>query len=495
MRLVTPIRLILVVMPLVVMTGFAGFSKAERWPWSRDRQPTGPLVATVVRGDPQSRFSIKVPGEIKSAQYTQIECEVENISGAGLQTGAAATGRRGSREQTPAGLTLIRLVPEGSHVRAGEILAEIDPSRFEEISRLLRIRVEEARAVEAKARLDLQAAEIALAEYLDGVRLETLMRLEGQIALAKSDLQQQRDHLDWTNRVLPLGYIAFSTVRDELITMLRAELALERAERSLSDYTSYTQPKLTRQLEARLDQARASHAFALRKRELDEERLALAELQLERCTIRAPHDGQLVYGTTRDGTPIRLGLEVFRRMRLFQLPDLERSVVEAQVNQTQIWMVAEGQEALVRVDAKPGLVLRGRVARVSAFADNQDRMSQFSGVMRYKVRIELEDRARLLPGLSAEVEIRVPAVQDALTIPSEALAVVGDETICYVVGPDGVERRVVGVRPGSVDRLQVVEGLSEGEEVILKPYDDPASEPVRTGPDPTPSPPHEVETA
>lgn len=494
MRLVTPIRLFLLIMPLVAMTGLAGFSRAERWPWSRDRQPAGPPVAKVVRGDPRARFSITVPGQIKSARYTQIECEVENISGAGLQTGAATTGRRGARQQTPAGLTLISLVPEGTDVRAGEVLAEIDPSRFEEITRLLRIRVEEARAIEAKARLDLQASEIALAEYLDGLRLETLMRLEGQIALAKSELQQQRDHLDWTNRILPLGYVSLSAVRDELITMLRAELALDRAERSLSDYTSYTQPKLTRQLEARLEQARANHAFASRRRELDEERLTLAELQLERCTIRAPHDGQLVYGSSRDGTPIRLGLEVYRRMRLFQLPDLERPVVEAQVNQTQIWMVAEGQQALVRVDAKPGLVLRGRVAQVSPFADTEDRMAQFSGVSRYKVRIELEDRERLLPGLSAEVEIFVPALQDALMIPSEALSVVGDETICYVVGPEGVERRVVGVRPGSVDRLQVVEGLFEGEEVILGPYN-PASESIWTGPDLTPPPSDEVETA
>ncbi|WP_169977880.1 HlyD family secretion protein [Tautonia rosea] len=497
MRLVTPIRLFLLATPLVAMTGFAGITGADRWPWGRDRQLEGPPVAKVVRLDPQARFGLTVPGQIKSAQYTMIECEVENISGAGLPTSSAGGGRRGGRSQTPAGLTIISLVPEGTSVRAGQVLAEIDPSRFDEIARLLRIRVEEARAVEAKARFDLQAAEIALAEYLDGVRLETLMRLEGQVALAKSQVQQQSDHLDWTNRILPLGYVALSAVRDEAIAVLNAELTLDRAERSLSDYRSYTEPKLTRQLEVRLEQARANHTFAQRRREMDEERLAQAELQIERCTIRAPHDGQLVYGSTRDGTPIRLGLEVYRRMRLFMLPDLERPVVEAQVHQTQIWRVSEGQEALVRVDAKPGIVLRGRVVKVSPFVDNEDQMAQFSGVMRYNIRVDLDDRERLLPGLSAEVEILVPAVQNALTIPSEALAVVGRETVCYVVGPDGVERRTVGVRPGSIDRLQVVEGLFEGEEVILGPYD-PASEAVGAKPDLTPSsspPSEETETA
>jgi HlyD family secretion protein len=487
MRLVTPTRLFVLAIPLVAMTGFAGITGAERWPWDRDRRPEGPPVAKVERIGPQARFGLTVPGQIKSAQYTMIECEVENISGAGLPTTGGGGGRRGGRSQTPAGLTIISLVPEGTYVRAGQVLAEIDPSRFVEIARLLRISVEEAQAVEAKARYDLQAAEIALAEYLDGVRLETLMQLEGQVALARSQVQQQRDHLDWTNRILPLGYVSLSALRDESISMLSAELALDRAERALSDYRSYTEPKLTRQLEARLEQARATHTFAQRRREMDEDRLALAELQIERCTIRAPHDGQLVYGTTRDDTPIRLGLEVYRRMRLFMLPDLERPVVQAQVNQTQIWMVAEGHEALVRVDAKPGLVLRGKVVNVSPFVDNEDRMAQLAGIMRYNVRIDLEDRERLLPGLSAEVELLIPAEQDALTIPAEALSVVGDETICYVLGPGGVERRVVGVLPGSVDRLQVVEGLDEGEEVILGPYD-PSSDPL-----PLPLPPPQPE--
>ncbi|QDV35404.1 efflux RND transporter periplasmic adaptor subunit [Tautonia plasticadhaerens] len=481
-----PLRPFLLAMPVVAISGLAGLYQAGGLPWGRDPGPGGPPVARVMRLDPQSRFAVTVPGQVKSARYTLIECEVENISGAGLSTGG-----RGSRSRSPSGLTLISLVPEGSYVNAGEILAEIDPSRFDEIARLLQISVEEARAEEAKAGLDLQAAEIALAEYLDGVRPQTLMQLEGQVALAKSQLQQQQDHLDWTNRVLPLGYVAISAVQDELITMLQSRLALDRAERSVRDYVRYTQPKLTRQLESRLDQARASHRFALRRLELDEERLALAESQLERCTIRAPHDGRVVYCTTRDGSPIRVGLEVYRRMDLFLLPDLDRPVVEAQVNQTQIWRVAEGMEARVRVDAKPGLVLRGRVTQVSPFADTEDTMARATGVMRYNVGIELEPGERLLPGLSAEVAILIPAERNAMAIPSEALAVEGGETVCFVVGPAGVERRVVDARPGSIDRLQVVDGLSEGEEVLLGPPG-PAPEPETTAPD---RPESVVETA
>jgi hypothetical protein len=75
-----------------------------------------------------------------------------------------------------------------------------------------------------------------------------------------------------------------------------------------------------------------------------------------------------------------------------------------------------------------------------------------------------------------------------MTIPSEALAVEDGKTVCFVLGPAGVERREVDARPGSVERLQVVGGLSEGEEVLLRPYEpssmpDPAAIPRQPEPE------------
>ncbi|WP_158633618.1 efflux RND transporter periplasmic adaptor subunit [Tautonia sociabilis] len=482
MRFETRIRAILLAVPVVAISGVASSGSL---PWSRGPGPTGPPVAKVQRVDPDARFTLTVPGQVKSGRYTLIECEIERINGAGLNLGSSSSsGRRSSRSQAATGLTLISLVPEGTDVTAGQILAEIDPSSFEEIARLLEIRVEEAKAEEAKAKLELEAAEIALAEYLEGLRPQTIMQLNGQVALAKSQLQQLRDHLDWTNRVLPLGYVSIATIRDELIALLQADLALGQAERSLRDYSRYTEPKMTRQLQSRLEQAQATHLFAVRRRELEEERLATAERQLEHCRIRAPHDGQLIYCSTRDGDPIRLGLEVYRGMDLFLLPDLDRPMMEAQVNQTQVWRISEGMEARVRLDSRPELVLRGRVVQVSPFAESTNRLTTFTGVMRYNVLLELEARERLLPGLSAEAAILVPAVPDAMTIPSEALAVDRGETYCLVLGPSGVERRPVEALPGSIDRLQVVNGLSEGEEVLLGPHDPssvPVPEPSRPG--------------
>src|SRR6056297_623027 len=140
MRFETPIRVFLLTMPVVAISGALGLSGSARLPWARDPGPVGPPVAKVERVDPTSRFAVSAPGQVQSGQNTLIECEIENIQGAGLNTGSSS-GRRG-RSSSPSGLTIISLVPEGTYVRSGQILAEIDPSTFEEIARQLRIRVE-----------------------------------------------------------------------------------------------------------------------------------------------------------------------------------------------------------------------------------------------------------------------------------------------------------------------------------------------------------------
>ena len=56
-----------------------------------------------------------------------------------------------------------------------------------------------------------------------------------------------------------------------------------------------------------------------------------------------------------------------------------------------------------------------------------------------------------------------------LTVPAMALLVGDGKEFCYVVGHDRFERRPVKATPASHDLLEVIEGLSEGEEVVLEP--------------------------
>jgi hypothetical protein len=87
----------------------------------------------------------------------------------------------------------------------------------------------------------------------------------------------------------------------------------------------------------------------------------------------------------------------------------------------------------------------------------------------FLARVRLDKTpATALPWLSASVEIDTGAVKDALVIPAQALAVVDGRTCCYILGPEGLERRFITTRRATTDLVEIVEGLEEGEHVVLR---------------------------
>ena len=73
------------------------------------------------------------------------------------------------------------------------------------------------------------------------------------------------------------------------------------------------------------------------------------------------------------------------------------------------------------------------------------------------------------PGMSAEVEFDVDRCLDVLAVPTEAVAVEQGRNVCYVAGTDGLERRRVTLGRSTRDLLEVTKGLSEGDQVVLRP--------------------------
>jgi multidrug efflux pump subunit AcrA (membrane-fusion protein) len=75
----------------------------------------------------------------------------------------------------------------------------------------------------------------------------------------------------------------------------------------------------------------------------------------------------------------------------------------------------------------------------------------------------------LLPGISAKVEIQLGRCQDVLAVPSEAVSVDHDRNVCYIIRPSGLERREITPGRSTTNLIEVVDGLKEGESVILNP--------------------------
>jgi HlyD family secretion protein len=365
---------------------------------------------------------------------------------------------------------ILSIVPDGTTVRKGDVLCVFDSSGFTELVRQEQIEVEAARAEHRQAELTLETARAALREYREGTLLQRAKEFESRSALLDSDYERQRGHVTWADRMLEKGYLSRAAV-------LSARQALERiahersvAEQEFGVFRHFTAPKEVRQLESEIEGAQATFGFQSMRLKSHEERLAFLREQAEKFTIRAPHDGMVVYSPifAWRGIPLQEGAEVFQHEELFFLPDLSRMEVEVAVHESMGARVRVGMTAEVRIIALPGRRFSGKVVSIEQLP-----RVNYKG---WEMRLHFFARVRLdptPPGLrpfqSAEVRFDTGRVEDALVIPAEAMAMADGRRCCYVVGPAGLERRAITIGHATPEFLEVTDGLEEGEQVVLHP--------------------------
>jgi HlyD family secretion protein len=423
----------------------------------RPRRPRLDHVETVTVRRADLPVTVSAAGSIRSSNQTNIDCELEalelRVKGNGMTGGGAST--------------ILEVVPEGSTVHKDDVLCRLDSTDYEEMARQQRIILERARADHRQAELDLQVAEMALREFRDGLRLQTLTELEGEIALGQSTLGRADDHLAWSRMMLDKGYASRAQVMNEQVARDRVAFGLSQSLIHRDIFQKYNIPRTLRELENQVTACKTMLEYQDARLSRNEGQLENLERQIEHCTIRAPHDGFVIYATNdRREVLIEAGNTVRQRQHLFILPDLGQMEVAALLHESVIDHVAAGMRARVRVEALSGRVLEGQVTAVARLPT----VDWFSNVPYYAGVVKLDAvPLGLRPGMSAEVEIAAARRTDALAIPPESLAVENGRDVCYVVEADGLHRREVRLGRSTPEYLEVTEGLDEGEQVVLDP--------------------------
>ena len=475
---------------VVLVTGLgAGYrhlsaSLGRRRPTGWEHRPT----ATVQRGD--LFVTVTASGRVESSEQTAIQCELESLE----------AGVRGQRLYAGGASTIIYLIPDGTSVKKGDVLCRLDSSEYEELVRQQEMTVERAKADHLQTTLDLAVAKMGVQEFRDGLQLQTLKQLDGQIALAKSELERASDHRSWTERMLIKGYISRGQASNDAVIQQRAAFNLEQAQLSADVFKRYEVPGTMRVLENAVLSCEASMRYQDARLERHTNRLKAFKQQVENCTIRAPHDGFLIYANDpRHNRYIEEGMSVHQHQTLFYLPDLARMEVSTMLHESVVDKVKQGMRAKVEIEALPHHTLEGHVTAVARLPE----INFFSEVTYYIGLIKIDSIPRgLLPGMSAEVKIATDRRSDVLTIPPAAVTVEGGHEVCYVAEEDGIERREVKVGQLTENRIEVTEGLEEGEQVVLEPASVNAPDlvantpiPAEPGPlDATDSPPENVDT-
>ncbi len=178
--------------------------------------------------------------------------------------------------------------------------------------------------------------------------------------------------------------------------------------------------------------------------------LAKAQTNLRKAHILSPIDGTVIEREIEVGQTVAAS---YSTPTLFVLAeDLARMEIEADVDESDIGQIRQGQKVRFTVQAYPDQVFDGQVAQIRLNPTEE------SNVVTYTVVVEAANQdGKLLPGMTATADFVVEQVENALLVSNAALqyaarkAPVDDGAAVVVLDSDGRTRRVA-----------VVAGLSDG---------------------------------
>jgi HlyD family secretion protein len=450
---------------LVVLSSFLIASyELKAWPFGGQRPLREQYQLQRVSRTSLEPF-LSAPGRVESARRTVVRCELERISSTGTSSSGGATG--GSS-------TIIWLIPEATTVKKGDVLARLDASTYDEMLRQQAILVEQAKASHLQAQLDVEIARIALREYLEGLVKETTEEMEASITLAKSNLTQASERLEWTKRMNQKGYASVAQLVTDKQNVLTLGLTLQRQVASYDLFQRFTLPKTRMTLEADITTAQTTLDSEQVKMNRQVERFELLKRQVDRCTIRAPHDGVVYYYVDSnprfgsENTQIEEGMSVRQEQKLFYLPDLTDMEVLVVLNESVVDRVSPGLRASVEFEAVHQLRLGGHVVSIGQIPNQLNPRGEDIRYFFGTVKLDRSGQG-LKPGMTAVVTFIMPGREDVLAVPYEAVVSEQGKDACLVAVGDHLERREVKVGKATPDLIEITQGLTEGDLIVLDP--------------------------
>ena len=411
------------------------------------------------------------------------------------------------------------LVQDRTRVRkgdylAGDVLCELDSSVLVEKEKEQQIKLTTAKANLEKAEKNLQIQETTNASNLAKAKLaealaeldkqkymaeggeyqQALETLKGEIKQFEESLAMNMEDYERVRDQARRGYTNLNVLEGSRIKVTQAEIQLTvkkgelnvlerftklRTESELTQMAEDTKRETQRAIlegEAAMALQKADYEAAKLTEAVEAEKLEMLRRQIAASRLVASQPGEVVYASQKSSRSepvvIEEGASVRERQAIINLPDLDSMKIDARIHESKISRVMVGQPVEIEIDALPGDPYRGRLQSVSSVPmpgswPNTD-LKEYQAVV--EINDSTEKVRKLKPGMTAQVRIIVEdRKEDVLQVPVQSVVSFSGKYFSFVAAPTGVERREIKVGDANDEYMEILDGISDGEKVIMSP--------------------------
>ena len=381
------------------------------------------------------------PSLFTTAEEGEFTVEVTTTGELSAERSTNILGPVNARDYGIRQITVQSLVEEGTQVKEGDFVAQLDPGELYD------------KLQQEKEQLDAQVAEF------DNAKIDTALTLRGERdKLINLDYQVEEKLLQLEQS----QYEPPATIKkyeNELAKLKRDK------ERAIENYNLRKEQAKAKMIEETADLRRRQNRYNSMQGLLDD------------FTINAPQAGMVIYAKN-GGDRVTEGTQInVWDPRVAELPDLTSMISTTFINEVDIRKIQSGQDVEIGLDAFPDKRLTGRVIRVARVG--QQNPNSDAKVFEVQVRVNERD-ADLRPAMTTSNVIITQQLESVVHVPLECLNTYND-SINYVIKKNGTLQEVkvgltnsneavieMGVEAGDVLYLSRPDGI-EGEEPNLIP--------------------------
>lgn len=325
------------------------------------------------------------------------------------------------------------MVPEGTEVKQGDYVAELDRTTFDNT---LKDELERLTTYETNLEVKMLDTAVSLSNLRDNIKNLRFAVEEANIKLQESKFEPP------------------TTIR-------QAEIALDKAERSLE--------QSLRGYELKVEQARSD--MRTTRNQLSEQRQRVADLQqvLSKFVITAPSSGMVIYKRDRTGAKRKVGSSISPWDNVVAtLPDMTSMISKTYVNEIDVSKVKVNQQVEIMVDAFPDKKYTGTVTSVANIGEQLPNAD--AKVFEVLIKVDGTDLI-LRPSMTTGNKIVTKTISDVTYIPLESV-MTGADSIPFVYLKNGT-KQVVVLGESNENNIVVEQGIEPGTMIFLNTPEEP----------------------